>query len=128
MAYNNYLLKVGGITLPASFIAIDTYEVTPNQIMDKDSYRDDDGKLHRTTVSNSPSKITFQTKIMTETQLASFRSFLGSQTKVSVKFWCPDTGDYKTEYMYRPDVQFKIYSVASGEPIYKPATITFVGY
>lgn len=128
MSYNNYLLKVGGTNLPTSFIKMDTYEVIPKQILDNNSYRDDDGELHRTTVRNTPSKITFQTKPMTETQMSTFRSFLGNRKNVSVTFFCPDTGDYRTENMYMADVPFKIYSTSSGSPMYQPVTITLIGY
>lgn len=128
MAYNNYLLKVGGTILPTSFIKFDSYEVVPNQVLDNNSYRDSKGLLHRTIVENTPSKISFQTKPMTEAQLQAFRSFLSNKKKVSVEFFCPDTGNYKTEYMYIPDITFKIYSVAGGVIKYQPATVSFIGY
>ena len=128
MAYSNYLLKVGGTILPTSFIKVDTYEVIPDQVMDYNSYRDANGTLHRTTVTNTPSKITFQTKPMNRTQMNTFKGFLSSRVRVTVEFYNPMTDSYQTEYMYIPDTAFHIYTTSSGEPMYKETEISFIGY
>ena len=63
MAYNGYLIKVGDYKIPHSYISAESYSAYRN-IQDLDSYRDGNGKLHRTALSHVPNKVEFETRNM----------------------------------------------------------------
>ena len=69
MAWNgSYLLKVGGAEFPMKYIKYDSYQVTPQQMVDLDSGRDTTGTMHRT-VLPTKCKIEFNMPIMSDAQM-----------------------------------------------------------
>ena len=50
--YQGYLVKIGNIKLEYKYIQYGSYTVTPNQRQDLDSFRDNNGYLHRTVLSH----------------------------------------------------------------------------
>ena len=52
MNFQGWLLKIGDVQLPNSFIVADGWDSTPNQRTEIDAYRDANVLLHRETSSN----------------------------------------------------------------------------
>lgn len=109
MAFNGrYLVKVGSYEIPLSLMKYGSYESSPAQRQDLDSYVDADGFLHRNALEHTRSKIEFETINMTETE---FRSFINNITaqytnlierKVHLTYYNEETGQYNEGDFYLP--------------------------
>lgn len=117
MAYNGYLIKLGGSSgqiLPNRFIAIENYSCTPNQRMESKANRAVTGLLHRTTVEHTATKIEFTTPMLTNVELAELNTMLRThfsntlERKITIQYYDQETDTYKTGECYMPDVQYKI--------------------
>lgn len=139
MAFSGYLIKLGGsagTVLPLKYMSPETYQITPQQRMELTAERDSNGVLHRTTVSNMPVKIEFETPYLTNTEVAALTALLdanwsvASERKVTLYYYDTYSNSYKTESCYMPDIQFTIYSVdtAKNKIIYAPMRLAFIGY
>lgn len=135
MAYEGYLIKVGGYTISSKkFIRAESY-TTSMKIQDLDSYRDADGVLHRTALSHVPNKVEFETPAMlTNTDMAElFRNIRSNYTvpaerKAPITLYVPELDDYVTQDMYMADPQFTMYGNYGNEIRYNPVRISFTGY
>lgn len=136
MAFNGYLLKLGGTTLPLKYIFKESYKVTPNRRQDLDPKRDETGKLHRNTLEHTATTISFQTKPMWNDEMASLMSLIrGSysnslEKKVSVTYFSPDTNSYHSGTFYVPDIEFTIdlIDTSKNKVLYLSTTIEFIEY
>lgn len=135
MAFQNYLMRIGGTALPYDLIQIGSYKATPNQRQDLDSYRDNSGFLHRNTLAHTATKIEFNTVPMTEAQKESlmqiFRSNFSSEKerKLSANYYDPETSTYKTGTFYMPDIEFQLYTVDEhGVLWYDSFRVAFIEY
>ena len=139
MAYNGYLIKVGGsggTSLPMKYIKADGYNITPNQRMESEAKRAVTGVLHRTTVEHTASKIEFNTPNMTNAEVnAMMTLFRGAwnnpaERKLDLEYYDMETDSYKTGAFYMPDIKFQIYSVDNVQNviIYKETRIAFIEY
>ena len=117
MAFNGYLLKLGGsggTVFPMKFIKLEGYNITPNQRMESEAKRAITGVLHRTTVAHTASKIEFNTPKMTNLEVDSmmslFRNFWTStaERKIDLEYYDMETNTYKTGTFYMPDIKFEI--------------------
>ena len=115
MAYQGYLVKIGDWELPKSWIKAETYSVLRSG-QDLDSYRDSDGKLHRTALSHFLTKVEFETPALkTNTEVAEFMKNLQdrytnkTEKKVNATIYIPETDTYETYDMYIPDITFTMY-------------------
>lgn len=115
MAYQGYLVKIGNWEIPKSWIKAETYSVLRSG-QDLDSYRDSDGKLHRTALSHFLTKVEFETPALkTNTEVAEFMKNISdrytnaTEKKVSATVYIPETNDYETHDMYIPDITFSMY-------------------
>ena len=134
MAYEGYLIKVGNYKIPHSYIGAETYTVYKNT-QDLDSYRDADGKLHRTALSHTPNKVEFETVNMLDNkQFATLMSNIRKnytnedERKASVTLYIPESDSYVTQDMYMPDIQPQIYFADSKTIKYQPIRLAFIGY
>ena len=135
MAYQGYLIKVGGYTISGKkYIKAESYNVTKN-IQDLDSYRDANGVLHRTALDHAPLKIEFETPpLLTNEDIGELfsnireNSLVLKERKVSVTAYVPELDDYVTQEMYMPDPKFSIYGVFDNVIKYNPVRIAFIGY
>lgn len=133
MAYNGYLLKLNGTTMPLKYISLETYTVTYST-QDIDSYRDVTGVLHRNVLSHKVMKAEFNTPPMYQKDVVSFMSIINaaysdSTTKtVSVEFYSPETNAYVTMTSYVPDISFTIKENSPRGFIYNPVRVAFIGY
>lgn len=132
MAYNGYLLKVGGTQLPNKFIQLSTYAITPNQRMESSAERDTTGELHRTTCEHTASKIEFQTPYLKGSEIAELNQLLAIadnlQRNVSIEYFDPETQSYKNAECYISDVQYTIYSQIGNDLLYMPTRYAFIEY
>ena len=132
MAYNGYLLKVGGKQIPNKFIQLSTYSITPNQRMESSAERDTTGMLHRETCEHTATKIEFNTPYIRGVEVAELNSLLGiagdHQRNVTVDYFEPETQSYKNADCYMPDVQYSIYSEVNNDLLYSPIRYAFIEY
>ena len=69
MAYQGYHIKFSdNTTLPYNYMSHGSYQSTPNQRMDLDSYRDGNGILHRTALPHTATKIEWETPYLNNTE------------------------------------------------------------
>ena len=132
MAYNGYLLKVGGKQIPNKFIQLSTYSITPNQRMESSAERDTTGMLHRETCEHTATKIEFNTPYIRGVEVAELNTLLGiagdHQRNVTVEYFDPETQSYKNADCYMPDVQYPIYSEVDNDLLYSPIRYAFIEY
>lgn len=139
MAFNGYLLKLGGASgtiFPMKYIKVEGYDITPNQRMESEAKRAITGVLHRTTVAHTASKIEFNTPNMTNLEVAEmmqlFRSNWTStaERKLSLQYYDPETNTYKTGDFYMPDIKFPIQRVDLENNLiyYGETRIAFIEY
>lgn len=134
MAYTTYLLKAGGTEIPLTYIQYDTYDITPNQRLESEAERNTTGFLIRKTLAHMPSKIEFQTKPLNETDKTALMAIItGAYTdatarKLSLNYFCPDTGNYNTSDVYVPDIKFTIRNIVNNVVSYEPIRIAFIEY
>ena len=114
MAFEGYLLKMGGDVFPLSFVYKESYKITPNRRQDLDSGRNANGVLERNVLDHMPSTISFQAKPMNNTDLDKMMSFIRShyvserEKKLIIEYFCPDINGYKTGEFYVPDIEYVI--------------------
>lgn len=139
MAYNGYLVKVGGASgtiLPMKYIKVDGYNITPNQRMETEAKRDVTGHLHRNTVAHTASKIEFTTPYMTnldmDAMMTLFRNAWTSVTerKLSIEYYDMETNTYKVADVYMPDIKYEIDHIDNDLNIitYKETRVAFIEY
>lgn len=131
--YQGYLIKVNGKIFPNSMIRADTYTITPDQIVDLDSYTDNDGELHRNPLSHTSTKIEFNTPTMYEYQIGIVRSILPlsnphEKSVVDVEYYNPSSMEYQNMKAYVPDISYSLYYADSVDVIYNETRLAFIEY
>lgn len=139
MAYNGYLIKLGGsngTVLPVKYMKSESYSCTPNQRMEAQAYRDVTGELHRVTCAHTASKIEFETPYLTNTERAALNAMLtaafsdAQARKIVIQYYNDATDSYAEGTMYMPDVQYTIYKVDNTKKtiLYNPVRYAFIEY
>lgn len=139
MAYNGYLIKLGGANgtiLPVKYMKAESYSCTPDQRMEAQAYRDVTGALHRVTCTHTASKIEFETPYLTNTERAALNALLSAafsnaqERKLVIQYYDDATDTYKEGTMYMPDVQYTIYKVDNTKKtvLYNPVRYAFIEY
>ena len=139
MAYNGYLIKVGGSTgtiLPMQYIKTEGYDITPAQRLETEAKRAVTGVLHRTTVAHTATKVEFNTPIITNTALENlillFRNAWTdvSQRKLTLEYYDMESNSYKTGTFYMPDIKYQIHHIDNEKNVvyYKETRIAFIEY
>ena len=134
--YSGFLIKLGDYKFPMEYIAVETYDIAPEQRQDENPERNGDGELDREVLENMPTSITFSTiGGMTNLEVAEiFRQIHSNyvnekERKVLVTFYNPVTDDYpEPEYMYIPNPHFPIDYIDGSTVYYSEITIELVGY
>ncbi len=115
MAYNGYLFQFGMFVFPNKYIKFDTYDISPDQRQDLDSYTDGNGLTHRNALEHTKTSITFSTLEMPEKAMNSITSNLmanyqnPNETDSECHYYNPRIGNYKSGHFYLdPSVKFKI--------------------
>lgn len=134
MAYAGYLLKVGNYTVPISKIQAKSYKAV-RTVIDLDSYRDAEGKLHRQALAHVPNKIEFNLiPMLNQDQVEEIIGSIAAnytvpaERKVRVTFYVPETNKYETQDMYMADVNFTMYGVFDKEIKYEAIRLAFISY
>ena len=138
MAFNGYLIKVGGTLgtpLPMKYIKVEGYTITPNQRMESEAKRAVTGVLHRTTVAHTSTKIEFNTPIMINSDVDNMMTLFRnawtstSERKLTLQYYDMETDSYKEGTFYMPDTKFQIHHIkANNVIVYKENRIAFIEY
>lgn len=128
MAFAGYFLKINGTTFPNYLIAIESLIITPDQIMDDDSFIDLTGKLQRSILPHTRSKIEFNTPTLDQASNIELQSFFSNMVTLNVEYFNPKTGAYKTGVFYAPDIDFTINYNIGGNIYYNPIRIALIEY
>ena len=135
MAFEGYLMKSFGTIFPHKYIQISTYQTTPSQRQDLDSYQDSKGNLHRTVVPHDRSKIVFKTmddlKLAEKQEIQAF--FNGAMTnarerKITLTYWNDEDNIYKTGSFYIPDVTYPIKRIMGNDIVYDSVEYHLIEY
>lgn len=122
------------------YIEASSLNITPDQMQDIDSYVNANGKLKRTTMPYTRSKIEFNIKHTDEKTMDKVMKILDrgtrvkdgivSENKVRIRFYNPKQMDYSNAFAYFPDITYGVYGtyMGSGKAIYTPTRIAFITY
>lgn len=130
--YKGYLIKFDYTVLPNKYFL--EYSSTPDQRLDSDAERDNNGNLQRTTLPNGKTSITFSTHILDLDEKIKFQNIINSsivneiQRKCKVTFWDDEVNDYKTSYFYMPDIQYSVMDADSSHIRYNPISVELIEY
>lgn len=134
MAYQGYLIKIDDWIIPKSWIKAETYSVLRSG-QDLDSYRDADGKLHRTALEHFLTKVEFETPpLKTNTEVTEFMENIQSrytnetEKKVNATVYIAETDSYETHEMYVSDITFQIYYADDEIIKYNSFRVAFIEY
>lgn len=122
MAIPNYLVQVldrstsTWVTVPLEFISYENYKITPNQMIDLDSYVASTGKLIRNVLSHTRTKIEFTTPLIESDDWktvwniikAGFHPDNPTERKIRVRYYNPLTDTTAIGTFYVPDVEFDV--------------------
>ena len=144
MAWQGYLFKktitVGTSTVdvvfPDRYIALDTWDSTPNQREEIKAYRDDNTRdLTRITAQGKKSVFKFKTRkylhLAEKQEIQNFFTLSESdpnQRKIYLTFWNDEDNTYKSGYFYRPNMNFKIYKITNDDIIYDEMSFELIEY
>lgn len=130
--YRGYLIKVNGNTIPLKLISCDTYNASPEQETDLDSYVDADGLLHRNVLPHARTKISFESVPLRLKDKIYLQMLIPTGFKerisVSINYWNDNTNTYSDGKAYMTPVQFKIKDAESNDILYQPLSFTFIEY
>lgn len=133
--FQGYLIKLikgnSSYTIPLQFIQIETYQASPDQRQDLDSYRDADGLLHRTVLDHTATKIEFETPYLYMSQMQNLiqgirRHYTNELAReVYAEYYDEETDSYKTGTFYLPGTMtYKMFN----KQIYAPSRFAFIEY
>lgn len=123
------------VSIPLGMIRYETYQITPQQTIDLDSYRSENGNLLRNPVATK-CKLEFNTPLMTDTQWGEIWNIIkagfnnNTERKLKLKYYDTLSATYKTGYFYVPDVQTTIRNINEGAGVinYNEIRIAFIEY
>nr|DAX10516.1 MAG TPA: hypothetical protein [Bacteriophage sp.] len=130
--YKGFLLKFGNTEFPNNYFA--EYSSTPDQRMDTDAERDDNGNLQRTTLPTGKTSITFSTHILHLDEKINMQNIINSaivntaQRKCYVTYWNDETNSYDSGYFYIPDIEFSVMDADKTDIRYNPISIELIEY
>ena len=131
-----YLLKFGNVEVPLSYIKLDDgNEQTPNQREEISAKRDDyTRQLSRVTSDGQITKMSFVFRSLNITQMRALRTVMANglvnakERKYNVTYWNDEHLRYETGAFYIPDITYHKGIVDSTGIMYKPFTMTLIGY
>lgn len=129
--------EYGGFAFPLKYIKFDSYKVLYS-VTDLDSYRDQNGELHRNALEHRPIKAEFETpamldndefgNLMRELQV---RYTVPAEKKLVIDVFIAEINDYLvSQEVYIPDLNIQMYryNKAMGKLQYDPVRFAFIGY
>ena len=137
MAFNGYLIKIGGYTdAVEKYIVHRSYHVSKKPL-DLDSNRDGDGILKRNVLDHVPYTISFNLRQNLNNSDVQFfmrtirNNFtIAKERKLSLEFYNPEDDNYITQDVYLVDPDFIIDHIDMDrkQVFYREIQIKFVGY
>ncbi len=128
MGYQGWLLKFEGRIFPMDFIAHHSYDATPSQKQDEDSYQDSDGRLHRNILPHTRTKIEWNTPFMHLEEKKEMQSYFPNRETMTVEYWNDETNSYETGEFYVPDIKFPYYDADADGIRYNPIRVALIEY
>lgn len=132
MAFEGWLFKINGRIFPNKLIARESYQCTPDQIMDLDPYRDGDGLFHRTALPHTATSIEFSTPHLRMNDVELLNTFLTKENRIKceVDYWNPNTFSYASGTFYIADVAYGFVDVdeMKNTSLHKPIKVTITEY
>lgn len=137
MAFNGkWLLRVGTdekkmYIIPLTYMKLESYQSSPDQRQDLDSYRDANGLLHRNVLSHTATKIEFETPYMYNFQMRELLDGIKrnltdvNARNITLMYYNEETDTYKTGEFYMPGTMtYEHYN----KDIYAPCRFAFIEY
>ena len=140
MSWQGYLIKktVNGqdVIFPHQYIALDSWDSTPNQREEIKAYRDDNTRdLTRITAQGKKSVFKFKTRnylhLAEKQEIQNFFTSSESdpnQRRITLTIWNEENNDYMTADFYRPNMKFEIYKISQTDIIYKEFQFELIQY
>ena len=138
--WKGYLIKktVNGsdVIFPHQYIALESWESTPNQREEIKAYRDDNTRdLTRITAQGKKSVFKFKTRnylhLAEKQEIQNFFTSSESdpnQRRITLTIWNEENNDYMTADFYRPNMKFEIYKISQTDIIYKEFQFELIQY
>lgn len=128
MDYQGWLLKFDDREFPMKFIAHHSYDATPNQKQDEDSYQDSTGRLRRNVLPHTRTKIEWNTPFLHLADKKEMQSYFPNRETMTVEYWNDETNSYETGTFYVPDIKFPYYDVDDDDIRYNPIRVAVIEY
>ena len=122
------------VTLPLKYIRYETYKVTPDQMLDLDSYTSETGLLIRNVLDHTRSKIEFNTPYITNTEFQALLAIIKdgytkpAERRLRLRYYDPEIDGYRLGYFYRPDIDYTVRNIDGAEINYSEIRIAFIEY
>ena len=121
--------------IPLKYIRFETYQATPQQAIDLDSYRAETGTLIRNVVG-SKAKLEFNTPIMSDSDWQTVWAIIkagfnnDNERRLKLRYYDTLSATYKTGFFYVPDVQTQIRNIdeATGLIMFNEIRVAFIDY
>ena len=128
--------STGAVTpIPNKYISLASYVSTPHQRQDLDSFQDDEGRLHRNTLTHTRSKLEWNTPPLYERDLIKLQDILnsgiinGMERKTKIIHYCIDTQTYEQGEFYIPDITFTpLRIMPNGELLLDKVRLAFIEF
>lgn len=134
MAFEGYLVKIGfNSTFFNDYIVFKSYKVS-KKIIDVDSYRDANGKLHRQALEHLSYVVEFDLRPLREAVHAEIMEAIENsfstpeERKLELTFWLPETHEYITADCYMPDPEITVTGMYNNDLLYDTTHMKFIGY
>lgn len=123
-----YMLKVGDNVFPTKFIALESWDSSPDQRTDQDSYTDGNGTLVRNILPHTRTKISFETPdelhLVDKIELQSYFN----RDNTTLTYWNDQTNSYIAGNFYIADPTFSIKRIDDNDIIYGKIKLEIIEY
>ena len=136
MAFNGYLISIGGTPLPYKYMSAETYKCYPDQRMETSAKRVSTGLLHRVTCEHTATKIEWETPALWDNDMRALTAIFDanwvnrSERKINVTYYDTWENVHKTGTFYMPDPEQNIsrVDVANHRILYAPMRVALIEY
>jgi hypothetical protein len=136
MAFNGYLISIGGAGLPYKYISAESYKCHPDQRMESSAKRVSTGVLHRVTCEHTATKIEWETPALWDSDMRALTGIFDAaftnaqERKLNVTYYDTWTNQHKTGTFYMPDPEQTILRVdaVNHRILYAPMRIALIEY
>ena len=126
MAFQGYYIKFAGVQLPNKYV--NNYKCTPDRRTDKNSGINSTGVLKRKILPHKRTGATFNTGIITDTDIPYLKSIFSGRDNITFECWDPSTLTYKTGTCYLPDIEFEVLLMENNINYYRPVNLELIEY